>query len=658
MSRDVICDEFKKVGEFFAAGFFEEPSKSMFSRFSRAVRRYFEKCRLNGYGGEPLYPCGSKFTGMLVFPDYSFTVAVEWEKLREKCPEATDKLAEELTKFKLFTPAEHTVGGNLYTHSYPNFKRIIKEGLDGYEERVRRIETEDIREGLLDVIAGIRVYHSRILEKLKFEAPDSQLYYALLNVPFKPAKTLYEALVCLNFIYYIDGCDNIGRPDSDLIEYFRGEDVTEVLRCFFKNVDDNNGWSGALGPNYNPLTIQCLKASKGLRRPSVELRITPNMPDEVWEAAIDSIKAGGGSPSLYNEQAYQNNLIKLFPSIPKSDLLCFAGGGCTETMLAGISNVGSLDAGINLALIFEKFMREHLSEYSNFEKFYEAFIFECNITIGEVLDAVSKSQKNREQFRPNPIRTLFIDDCIERGKDFNGGGARYYWSEINLAGMINVLDSLSTINKIVFDDGKMTAEEFLQVLSSGETFKNYRDIPRHGTNNTQSDDLARRLSQDICKAFEQKTPYLGGKFLPSSIQFITYVSAGKNVGATPDGRRAGEPLCDSIGAIHNNDDKGITALLGSAAALAQSEMAGTPVLNLKLSNETLSASLKPLVLGYFEKGGMQLQITCTNKDELLDAAEHPEKHPNLIVRVGGYSEYFGRLTDELRRTVIERTLYQ
>ena len=130
-----------------------------------------------------------------------------------------------------------------------------------------------------------------------------------------------------------------------------------------------------------------------------------------------------------------------------------------------------------------------------------------------------------------------------------------------------------------------------------------------------------------------------------------------HIGATPDGRHSGEPLCDSIGAIHGNDKLGITALLSSAASLCQSKMAGTPVMNVRLNAKQVSTALKALVNGYFKKGGMQLQITCVNREDLIDAKKNPQKYPNLIVRIGGYSEYFTRLSSELQQTVIDRTEY-
>lgn len=649
--------KFEEINEYYASGFYEEPTAAPFVRFSRAIRRYLEKRPLPAYNGQALYPCGLLSADTCVNYNFSYTVRVNWEELEKKDLIAAQALRQDLSGFRILMPPEHTVGGAMFTHSFPNFRRIVREGLNSYQSRIEQMEDDDLRRGLLDVIAGIRAAHTRALELVKENYADTELYLALEKVPFNPADTLYEAIVCWNFIYYMDGCDNIGHLDADLIDFYKGEDMTEVFRCLFRNVDANNGWSGALGPNYNALTLQCLRACKGIRRPSLELRVTPDMPQEIWDAAIDAIKAGGGSPSLYNEEAYQTALGKLFPDIPIEDRLRFCGGGCTETMLTGISNVGSLDAGVNVALIFERVMREELPKCKTFDSFYENFIQTCHNEITKVLELVSASQKLRARYRPQPMRTLLIDDCIDKEKDFNNGGARYTWSVINLAGMINVLDSLLTIRQIVFTEGKMSGEEILKFLDEGGTFLDDPRIPRHGNDLDEANAMAFRLSSDICSVFEGKEPYLGGRFLPSSIQFTTYRGAGMHIGATPDGRHYGEPLCDSIGAIHGNDKLGITALLNSAASLCQSKMAGTPVMNVRLNAKQVSTALKALVNGYFKKGGMQLQITCVNREDLIDARENPQKYPNLIVRIGGYSEYFTRLSSELQQTVIDRTEY-
>ncbi len=137
---------------------------------------------------------------------------------------------------------------------------------------------------------------------------------------------------------------------------------------------------------------------------------------------------------------------------------------------------------------------------------------------------------------------------------------------------------------------------------------------------------------------------------------MSQIDAGKIVGATPDGRRCGEPLCDSLAAIFAKDTLGPTALLNSVTSLDLSHALGTPVVNFNLQKEFKNDILRALILGYMKRGGAQLQITCASREELLDAYDHPELHKNLIVRVGGYSEYFTRLSRELQQMVVNRTV--
>ena len=125
--------------------------------------------------------------------------------------------------------------------------------------------------------------------------------------------------------------------------------------------------------------------------------------------------------------------------------------------------------------------------------------------------------------------------------------------------------------------------------------------------------FVQKLSHDIFSMLDNQTPYLGGKFLPASIQFLSQVSAGKAFGATPDGRRAGESLCESLGAIFGKDVKGPTALLKSVSSIDLKKAIGVPVLNFNIDESWSNDVLKYLILSYMEMGGIQMQITCISE---------------------------------------------
>jgi formate C-acetyltransferase len=250
-----------------------------------------------------------------------------------------------------------------------------------------------------------------------------------------------------------------------------------------------------------------------------------------------------------------------------------------------------------------------------------------------------------------------IDDCIDRGLDFNAGGARHCWSVVNVAGLINAIDSLLAVRELVYREKAFSPGEFAELLENedGALYRRLQACPCYGADDPDADALAAQAACDIWESFDGKTPWLGGAFLPSSIQFATYADAGRDVGPTPDGRKRGDPLCDSVSAIRGRDAGGPTAMLASAARLHLDKALGTPVTNLRLSREHVGKALKPLVQGYFRQGGMQLQITCASKADMLEALARPQEHKSLIVRIGGYSEYFNNLSPELKQTVIDRT---
>ena len=583
---------------------------------------------------------------------------MDYTGLKKKCSEEYIKIIKDELDVIKFPSHPHTIGGYAYVHSIPNYHRIETEGLNSYKKRILKLKDSDFKNGLLCLFTGIENFHSRALEKLKEGNAPKKLISALEKVPFSPAETLYEAIVCRNFVYYLDYCDDPGRLDAELIEFYKGEDITDLLREFFTNVDINNGWSSALGPDYNDLTVQVLRASRGMRRPSVELRVTKDMPDELWEEAVKAIKAGGGSPSLYNEELYQQALKEKFPYIPESDLLKFNGGGCTETMLAGISRVGSLDAGINTVQVLRETLTSSLCSSETYNDFYEKLFENLKTAVENTHKILSYVYEQRTKEVAQPMRTLLVDDCIENETDFHAGGARYNWSIVNFAGTINVIDSLLAIKELIYDKKKYTQKEFLSLLDNEdeEFFTELKKCRHYGVDDEIADSLAAEFSERLFGLLDNYKPYFGDCYLPASIQFTTYLDAGKGIGPTPDGRKNNAPLCDSLAAIHSNDNKGPTALLNSVSKLSLSKALGTPVLNLSLSPEHITASLKPLITSFFEKGGMQAQITCVSKEDMLDALKNPDKHKNLIVRVGGYSEYFNNLSDELKQTVIERTI--
>ena len=206
----------------------------------------------------------------------------------------------------------------------------------------------------------------------------------------------------------------------------------------------------------------------------------------------------------------------------------------------------------------------------------------------------------------------------------------------------------------------MTSAELIEKLEANdeEFILSLRRLPtRHGIDNSTASAMAKRVSADVYSTLDGRKPYQGMGFIPASIMFNTAANAGKNIGATPDGRLSGDPIAESLGAILAKDTEGATALLSSVASMELYRALGVPVVNLTVNSEFSNDILRSLIQSYLDMGGIHLQITCTSKQMLEEAYADPSKHPNLVIRVGGYSEYFRNLGDDLKQLVMSRMIH-
>lgn len=671
MDNKAIYDYFMSVNEPYAAGLFEAPDKGYFYRHARGLARWFNTIPPVSYTpGEMLYPCSDKyFTETCQIgcrPQYCHTYEINWDILEEKCtsPEAE----EPLKALHEFNNISHSPFG--WLHGAPHYSRIVREGFAAYRDRVdvikpQNTEEEEFREGLLYLLDAMKNYAEKCLQYLLSVNAPKQLTDALARVPFYPAGTYYEGLVCWNTIYYFDGCDNLGCLDQGLAKLYDGTDQTAVIAQLFDNVDAVSMWSCTVGGNgYNEITRQAVKAIKGKRRPMLEVMVRPDMPEDLWQTAFENLKAGSSNPSFYNAQGIHNMLKTRFPQMKEDELRHFCGCGCTETNLEGITFAGGTDSDVNLLKIFEEYLYENLEKKESFEDFFEGMCSAAIKATENELDRIDELYAYRAKYLPNVMRTLLFDDCIDNVKPFNAGGARYSWTMNSESGLINVIDSLAAVRKLYYEDRKYTAEEFIFLLKAEDAdfFAQLKTCPCFGTDNEATDRMGAEFARRVFTVYRTKKPqtaFLDG-FTLTEHQFLRYEGTGACVGATPDGRHKGQPTCDSMAAVRGKAIEGPTAMLRSAARLPQNMVDGISVVNLTLSKSSFEnmAVLRGLILGYFALGGIQLQITVTSAEELKAALKDPEKHGDLLVRVGGYSDYFKNLSPALRQSVVERNIHE
>ena len=706
-----LGEQLHVLGEHFAAGFLEWPEATPLQRMARGLRRQIERARLPHWDGAPLYPSGA-FSwygqgGVITF-HYSHSLRVNHALLAQRCADADASiraafgdLYEQLGDYPQVgtcIDADVSLGGANYTHSILNYGHILHEGLHAYGRRLeahlaRARERDDQARinfylAMRDVLEGIRAAHARCLGALEqVEVRDSglqdiwgRLLRALRRVPWEPARSFYEGLVGINFVYYLDGSDNLGRFDQDLGDLYAADlragrlthrEGVALVGQMWTNMDANTGWNVAIGGSKpdgssaaNALTLACLEAARGRRRPNLALRLCPGTPEEIWNAALDCIASGCGLPALYNDDLYLRAIREAHLNVAHDDLAHYAFGGCTELMIHGCSNVGSLDAGLNLPLILSKTLREHLSEASDFQTLWEYFVRDLRATVARLVQQINEAQEMHARHQPQPLRTLLIDDCLDAGVEFNDGGARYNWSVVNVGGLGNVADSLAALREVIYERVEIDAETMLAALESNyegnETLRQrLTRCPRYGNDDPQADELARRVALTVFQELRCYAPWRGGRFIPACLMFVTYARAGEPVMATPDGRNAGEPIADSIGAVQGRDRYGPTALIRSVASIPQHLAPGTLVTNFRFVRSIFQGEgrekPKDLIRTYFSLGGLQVQITVVDQEVLREALAHPERHGDLIVRVGGYSEYWRNLSPALRASILERT---
>jgi len=652
-----ISQRLLQINEPFAAGLLEEPGQSVFHRIGRAYRRYYENCLMCYEEGALLFPSGMiRYGDMAFMPHYCQSFLYDHDRFEKKCEQ--NKCPEAARECKVYV-AEHGWGGG-WTHSILNYRRILREGIVRYEERVRAMDESDLRSGLLDVLEGIKCYLRRSIEFLRGAHAPAELIAALEKVPYHPAQTAYEAMVSVNFTLYLDACDNIGRVDSWLFPYWHGEDMRPVMHRMMRNLQDNCGWTIALGPDYNELTYQWLDASEGLARPLIELRVTDEMPEDLWNAAIARVLTGGGQPAFYNENAIQRRLAERIPHAPREDLKEFAGAGCTEICLMGLTYSGGTDVNLNVLLVLETCMQENLALCQTFEDFYACFTRELRKAQDDIVRTLNQIYDARAEHTFNPIRTLFIDDCIDKQIGYYQGGARYCYAVPSESGIPNTVDSLLAIRELVYEKKLYSAADFLAALEKQDPIfkKQLQKCPCYGVGDSRSDALMQDLTQGFYRYYHDIQLDIGFGILPTSHQFSRHIYEGHRVGPTPDGRASGTPVADSIAAVNGKAVEGPTCMLQSAAMYNQDMIYSIPVLNLSISKSYNPEILRGLIQGYFRLGGTQIQITCTTRKKLLAAREDPEAHRDLIVRVGGYSEYFRNLSVELQDAVIQRTMFE
>jgi formate C-acetyltransferase len=269
---------------------------------------------------------------------------------------------------------------------------------------------------------------------------------------------------------------------------------------------------------------------------------------------------------------------------------------------------------------------------------------------------------------PVPFLSVLIDDCINNGKDYNNGGARYNTNYIQGVGIGTITDSLAALKFHVFEHKTFALPEFLKILRQNfdgdekTRLLLVNKTPKYGNDDDYADSLMQWTFDAFYDSVNGRKNTKGGVYRINMLPTTCHVYFGSVTGATPDGRMAGTPLSEGISPVQGADRKGPTAVLKSAGKMDHVRTGGT-LLNQKFTPQLLADekgidSLSHLVRSYFTLGGHHIQFNVVNAQTLREAQAHPEQYRDLIVRVAGYSDYFCDLGKSLQDEIIARTEHQ
>ena len=598
-------------------------------------------------------------------------------------------------------------GGGWGGHSNPDYGRIINFGTD----RIRGIIQENRDKypdetwfynscsytlDALDTF-GERYRESalRMAEKCKND-DDSAFYLRMARafeaVPKKPAYDFMSAICSFMLVFALDGSDSPGRFDQYMYPAYKktenkGE-VIDLLNRLWDYFHDHRSWNLCISGSdenwndeSNELTYEILAMvrKKGYNTPNLTCRVHKNTPDKLWNAIADTLAIGTGLPALYNDDAVCIALEKL--GIPPQDSHDYCMNGCNQIDILGKSHMGLEDGEVIFTKCLEFALHNGVdamsgekisvetgdpTTFDTYERFERAFTDQLEFVTYNSCSSANRWQHMRGVFQPHPLRSCLIEGCLENGRDYRNGGPLYNHGQILAEGIADAGDSLYAVKKLIFDEKKYTMAELIDALNANfegyeKLHHDFKNCEKFGNDIKEVDEITARALNRFFTVLKRNRTYRGGVFTGGCSTFNRAAGYGMKTAALPNGKLKGEPLlADSIAATPGRDTNGPTAQIKSVLNYNHTDACSGFVFQNKFDKKLFNsdkgkASFIALAKAFFAGGGQQYTVTVVSPEDLIDAKEHPENHRNLIVRVGGYSDYFTKLPQELQDNVIERT---
>jgi len=705
-----------REGDFLAGGFSEEiPTPGVgfymgvnsphtgFVCVEETLRR---KLQLRGAEGS----CEEELQSLLDFWGDRTTSARFWSRVIIERPAALQRaLPDRLGPADVATPQQMmAVYGDRMATATGDFDKLLRLGVPGLLEEVERhrqqaasqggnVELYDGMRMCLELFSEVCLWYTGQAE----EQGRPEMAEALRSIAVRPPRTLYEAMQLFWLYSLLANITNYGRMDVYLGDFLASDlasgrisesealaAVESLWRTIAAFCGSHSGAGrviiGGVGrrneEDADRFALLAMEATRRTRvvNPQLTFRCYQGMNPALMDQALSVIAEGLTFPILVNDDVSVPALQRAFGA-SRHEAEQHVLSNCGDVGLDHMS-FGSPNSFINLAKALEVTLHNGmdpvsglpmglaLGEFKDFQTFDDLFAAYCK-QVEFLVDVIAdRTQAFNEALGENPFLFLSLvsDDCLVRGRGAFAGGLRYLGGLLETYGNITTADSLTAVKQLVYDRKLVTPERMLGTLDAN--FQGYarehglmRKAPKFGNDRSEADAMAARVNGHLFSHIWRQKDRTKLDFMLGE-----YVNAGGNVqlgqatGATPDGRLAGQPLANAHNPSSGSDREGVTAMLNSMAKLDASLIGPGVFQNLHLNRELFASSrdqVKSLVESFLAKGGVILQVTATSRRDLEEAMEAPERHPNLVVRVGGFSARFVELDRDLQLDILQRTVY-
>lgn len=612
-------------------------------------------------------------------------------------------------------------------HITPGCSFILSQGTTGLRFRVSE-QLENARsqgeasiigfyEGMLLSLDNIE-YFAEALADAAMKGTNPELMKSadiLRRVPKGPAQTYREALQAYWIIHVLitlemGGCMpgggiGLGRPDQYLYPYYENDiksglitrdEALEYTELFLLNFSHNDyytthqiytpGTQGSLcgitptgSDATNDLSLLFMEVSLRIQMPApyLSIRLNKRMSDASYQAAANYITGGLGFPVVNDEvliPAFLRHGRSLYDA---NDYICSC---CYENTIPGREAFNPNSFYFNLSMLLEALLNNgcsiksgerlissdvDLSTMNSFESLLDAYLVIMETVLRETIEMARRAEAHLMSRRAYPLMSLFMEDCIAKGRDINNGGSRYNMTGIIVSAIPNIVNSLAAIREVVYNQKVINLTELAAALRYNfEGYENLRLLlkkaPKWGNGNQDVDHLATIITDHLYEVARRETNPRGGRYQLALYSFVANVPMGERMGASADGRLSGEILTRNLNPTWGTDRNGPTEVLRSLSAIDMTKFPNGTSLDLRFDPtpfETQEGRDKfaGFLKGMVELKVMQMQISFVNTETLIKAKANPEKYPNLMVKVAGYSARFADLSEIEKNELIGRS---